>query len=276
MVATTVILPMDFIKVHMQCCAEGGGVKVRPINFVVNVYQQQGILAFYNGLSSALLRQALYATTRLGLYKSLSDREKVKTGSESIPFFKKFIFSIASGGIGAIVGNPCDLALIRLQLDNTLPPESRRNYKGCIDALIRIPREEGITAYWRGCMPTVLRACALNFGMLAPYDQLKEYLDKQTGPSPKNRFYSSIAAAVLACTISLPFDNIKTKYQRMIKGKDGLYPYSGFSDCFLKSVKSEGFMGLYVGFPVFVMRVAPHVIITLLTVDYLHLLLDKK
>lgn len=60
---------------------------------------------------------------------------------------------------------------------------------------------------------------------------------------------------------SLPFDNLKTKLQRMKARPDGTYPYSGFFDCFKKSVAKEGVTGLWVGFPTFYVRVAPHAMI---------------
>lgn len=265
---------MDYVKVQLQVASEGvRGVKFSPIAFMLKTYQTKGLLEFYSGLDSALLRQVLYATTRLGLYKSLSDYEKRQSGSDSISFFKKFLYSTVSGGIGAVVGNPCDLSLIRIQTDHSLPVEQRRNYKNVFDALRRIPKEEGAFAYWRGCTPTIFRASAMNFGMLAPYDQTKEFLDRNMGVSTMNRIYASVIAAFCACVISLPFDNIKTKYQRMMKLPDGSFPYNGFIDCFRKSISKEGFMGLYVGFPVFVMRVGPNAVITLLTQDLLHHLL---
>jgi len=274
-IATTAILPMDYVKVQLQVASEGlRGQKFSPFDFISKTYRTKGILEFYSGLDSALLRQVLYATTRLGLYRSLCDYEKRRTGSDAISFFSKFLYSTISGGIGAIVGNPCDIALVRIQTDHSLPVEKRRNYKSVFDALKRIPKEEGPLAYWRGCTPTIGRAAAMNFGMLAPYDQTKEFLDRNFGVKTMNRIYSSFFAAFCACVISLPFDNIKTKYQRMTQLPDGTYPYRGFVDCFKKSIAKEGFMGLYVGFAVFVMRVGPNAVITLLTQDLLHHLLD--
>ena len=273
-VATTATLPMDYIKVHIQCLSEGHTSRPSGIKFALETFSKKGFLAFYTGYSSAVTRQAVYATTRLGLYKTLVDRHKAKTHSEYISFAHKFYYSTLSGGIGAIVGNPCDIALIRLQSDHSLPANLRRNYKGIIDALYRIPKEEGVLAYWRGCTPTVLRACALNLGMLVPYDQCKEYFDAKLGYSSMNRIYSSLVAAVCACLISLPFDNIKVKCQRMVSDDAGKYPYSGFADCALKSTRREGIIGLYAGFSVFVARVGPNVIITLLTLDFLHYLLE--
>jgi solute carrier family 25 oxoglutarate transporter 11 len=110
--------------------------------------------------------------------------------------------------------------------------------------------------------------------MLVTYDTAKEWLDHTFGSSTLNRFTGSFIAAIVACTVSLPFDNVKTKFQRMTPRLDGTLPYSSFTDCVKKSLAREGLRGLYIGFPVFVMRVAPHVIITLLTQDLLHYLIS--
>jgi solute carrier family 25 oxoglutarate transporter 11 len=275
MIATVVILPVDYVKVHVQCMAEGRyGVKVNAWALARTTLATRGISEFYSGLTSAILRQAVYATTRLGLYKTLADREKERTNSSSISFTKKSLYSVISGGIGAIVGNPCDIALIRLQTDHSLPPSSRRNYSGILNALYRIGKEEGLAAYWTACTPTVMRACSINFGMLAPYDQCKEFLDHNFGASSMNRIYSSLFAAVCACIISLPFDNVKVKCQKMVKNSEGVFPYSGFFDCLVKTSQKEGFKGFYAGFSVYTARIGPHAIITLLAQDFLHQLLD--
>lgn len=59
------------------------------------------------------------------------------------------------------------------QADTTLPPEQRRNYKNAFDALGRIVKDEGMKGLFTGAGPTVVRACALNMGMLASNDQVR-------------------------------------------------------------------------------------------------------
>jgi len=56
----------------------------------------------------------------------------------------------------------------------------------------------------------------------------------------------------------------------MKAGADGKMPYTGVVDALSKTVKREGIPGLWVGFPTFYFRVAPHAMITLLVQDYLH------
>ena len=46
-----------------------------------------------------------------------------------------------TGAIGSAIANPTDVALIRFQADNNLPPAEKRNYKNVFDALGRIYRE---------------------------------------------------------------------------------------------------------------------------------------
>jgi solute carrier family 25 (mitochondrial oxoglutarate transporter), member 11 len=60
-----------------------------------------------------------------------------------------------------------------MQADNQLPPAERRNYKHVFDAFARISKEEGFLGLWRGGVPTIVRAVALNLAMLASYDEAK-------------------------------------------------------------------------------------------------------
>lgn len=100
---------------------------------------------------------------------------------ETLSFAQKSFCSITAGLIGAVIGNPADLALIRIQNDTALKPEERRNYKNVVDAFMRIVKEEGFFSLWKGCTPTMVRAVSINLGMLGPYDEVKERLDKYTG-----------------------------------------------------------------------------------------------
>jgi solute carrier family 25 oxoglutarate transporter 11 len=190
-------------------------------------------------------------------------------GQKTISFGQKCVASLMAGAIGAFVGNPADLALIRLQTDSTLPAAQRRNYKHVGDAFTRIVRDEGPLALWKGVGPTMVRAMALNLGMLGPYDQAKEVLTKYLGPSRATNLGASACAGMLAVVLSLPFDNMKTKLQRMTLSADGTAPYKGMIDCAMKTIQKEGPMGFYTGFATYYFRIAPHAMMTLLFSDLL-------
>ena len=92
---------------------------------------------------------------------------------QNIPLYQKAGAGLAAGGLGALVGSPADLSLIRMQADSTLPEAQKRHYKGVGDALTRIVKDEGAIGLFRGAGPTVTRAMALNMGMLASNDQVR-------------------------------------------------------------------------------------------------------
>ena len=58
---------MDMIKVRIQLRSESGG-STSPVNVAKEIYSNGGVKEFYRGLDSALLRQVVYGTLRLGIY----------------------------------------------------------------------------------------------------------------------------------------------------------------------------------------------------------------
>ena len=85
--------------------------------------------------------------------------------------------------------------------------------------------------------------------------------------------FDVIFSAVATSTASLPFDNVKTKLQKMKRGPDGTFPYSGFFDCIVKTAAREGITGFWAGLPTFYFRVGPHSIVTLLAAEQLRKLM---
>ena len=74
----------------------------------------------------------------------------------------------------------------------------------------------------------------MNFAMLTPYEECKERFSKYFGYTKKTYILSSICAGGIASFCALPFDNIKTKLQKMRQNPDGTYPYKGVAHCFFK------------------------------------------
>ncbi|KAG6497014.1 hypothetical protein ZIOFF_044899 [Zingiber officinale] len=267
MLATCVIQPIDMVKVWV-----GKEIHMRFRLFVTV------------GLSAGLLRQATYTTARLGSFSSSSklsefslpnlhilaysvllldqirlDRGRVLTNKaveandgKPLPLLQKAAIGLTAGAIGASVGSPADLALIRMQADATLPAAQRRNYKNAFHALYRIVADEGVLALWKGAGPTVVRAMSLNMGMLASYDQSVELFRDSLGLGEVSTVVgASAVSGFFASACSLPFDYVKTQIQKMQPDANGKYPYTGSLDCAMKTLKSGGPFKFYTGFPVY-------------------------
>jgi hypothetical protein len=263
MVATSVVQPVDMIKVRIQLAGEGtaAGPKPTPLSVTRQIIASGKVLDLYTGLSAGLLRQAVYTTARLGMFDTLmgSLSARAKAEGRAVGFAERATAGLTAGGIAAMIGNPADLALIRMQSDGLKPLAERKNYKSVIDALSGIAKSEGIGALWAGAAPTVVRAMALNFGQLAFFSEAKAQLKQHTDLSAQTQTLSASAiAGFFASFFSLPFDFVKTRLQKQSKGPDGKLPYRGMVDCFSKVAKQEGLGRFYRGFGTYYVRIAPH------------------
>eukprot|EP00743_Colponemidia_sp_Colp-15_P003616 GILK01003901.1.p1 GENE.GILK01003901.1~~GILK01003901.1.p1 ORF type:complete len:318 (+),score=46.52 GILK01003901.1:39-992(+) len=274
-IASAATHPVDLIKVRMQLQGElnttapsNGAVpakKVSSFGAAANIARQEGSRGLYKGLTASLFRQACYSSTRFGLYAPIKDA--MSSPSETVfPTYKKFAAGMTAGGLGAFVGCPGDVVMVRMQADGRLPVEQRRNYRHVFDGLRRIVSEEGAATLWRGSRPTVLRAMLTTSAQLGTYDEVKIQLlasgyFKDGMPA---HFCSSMTAGFLATVVSSPVDVVKTRIMNM---KDGGMKYTSAFDCFVKTVKLEGPFGLYKGFWPNFFRLGPHTIVMLMAYE---------
>ncbi|KAJ4371652.1 hypothetical protein N0V83_004872 [Neocucurbitaria cava] len=238
-----------------------GGPRPSPISAAREIIAQGGILSLYSGLSAGYLRQIVYGTARLGLFDTFIDmfEKRAKSNNTKIGFGERTVAGMGAGSLGALIGNPTEVVLIRMQCDGLKPKEQRSNYRSVFDALARITRTEGIRTLWSGAFPTVIRATATNFGQLTFFSESKNQLKRHTS-------FSAQAATVTASTIagffaaffSLPFDMVKTRLQRQNKAPDGSVAYKNMFDCFVKVAQDEGPLRFYRGFGPYFFRMAPH------------------
>lgn len=240
MTAVSILLPLDMIKVRIQISSESGERVQNPFLIAKRLYKNEGgIKAFYRGIDSALLRQATFTSLRLGLFTNLGDFVKRWRGKKTLSISEKSLCSLTAGGIAAFIDTPLDLSLVRMQADKTLPPELQRRYRNVIHAFTSVVREEGIVKLWKGAPPTVCRAMAANFAMLTTFEEAKERLIKALGKDKEIPVMASAIAGVAAATVSLPFDNVKTKIQKMKARPGQPNPYKGVFDCIVK-VRTDG------------------------------------
>ncbi|GJT65876.1 mitochondrial dicarboxylate/tricarboxylate transporter DTC [Tanacetum coccineum] len=93
-----------------------------------------------------------------------------------------------------------------------------------------------------GAGPTVVRAMAMNIGMLACYDQSVEFFKDNLGFGE--------AATIVGVYL-----------KKMQPDAEGKLPYTGSLDHAMKTLKAGGPLKFYSGFPVYCVSIAPHVMI---------------
>ncbi|KAJ0085114.1 hypothetical protein Patl1_08636 [Pistacia atlantica] len=250
--------------------------RVGLVSVGMRIVQSEGVAALFSGVSATVLRQTLYSTTRMGLYDVFKQKWTDKD-TNNMPLTRKIAAGLIAGGIGAAVGNPADVAMVRMQADGRLPPAQRRNYTSVIDAVTRMSKQEGVTSLWRGSSLTVNRAMIVTASQLASYDQIKEMiLEKEVmSDGLGTHVTASFAAGFVAAIASNPIDVIKTRVMNM-KVEVGMKPaYSGAIDCALKTVRAEGPMALYKGFIPTISRQGPFTVVLFVTLEQVRKLLKE-
>ncbi|KAF2920130.1 mitochondrial uncoupling protein 5 [Oryza sativa Japonica Group] len=243
--------------------------KPGPIAVGAQILRAEGAAGLFSGVSATMLRQTLYSTTRMGLYDILKKKWTQENGGV-LPLHRKIAAGLIAGGVGAAVGNPADVAMVRMQADGRLPLAERRNYRSVGDAIGRMARDEGVRSLWRGSSLTVNRAMIVTASQLATYDQAKEAILARRGPGADGlgtHVVASFAAGLVAAAASNPVDVVKTRVMNMKVAPGAPPPYSGAIDCALKTVRSEGVMALYKGFIPTVSRQGPFTVVLFVTLE---------
>ncbi|GHP04190.1 hypothetical protein PPROV_000294400 [Pycnococcus provasolii] len=221
------------------------------------IVKNEGMLGLYQGLSGNVLRQTFLIGTRLGSYDAISSIFRDEDGR--LAFHGKVACGLLAGALGALVGSPADMVMVRMQADGRLPPELRRNYKNAVDALYTIGKNEGIPALWRGVLPTMNRAMIVAAAQMAFYEQSKQLMidTKLMNDGVLCHGAASLCAGGAAAICSNPFDVAKTRLQSMKPLADGTMPFRGTFHCMMVTVQSEGMLALYKGLVATWARQAP-------------------
>ena len=280
MTASFITNPIDVIKVRMQLEGE-----LKPhiplyqryykgfIRGAIRVLLDEGSKGWLKGVTASLMREFSYGGIRLGAYEPIKDLFGA-TDPAHTPLWKKIAAGGTSGMIGSAIANPTDLVKIRMQ-----GCRQGKRYTTTFHAFIEIYRTEGVRGLWRGVGPTVQRAMILTASQTSSYDHAKHTIlnwDLMKEGLPLH-IMSSITAGFVCAICTSPFDVIKTRImnQESVVGGVGKVYISMF-DCLIKTLRIEGFSGLYKGFFPNWMRLGPHTIICFLIFERLRILFNIR
>jgi len=179
------------------------------------------------------------------------------SGKDPMSFAKDFM----AGGISAAVSKTAVAPIERVKLILQVQAANKQivagqEYKGIIDCFVRIPKEQGFAAFWRGNLANVIRyfpTQALNFAFKDVYKQI--FLG---GVDQKTQFWryfvgnlgSGGAAGATSLCFVYPLDYARTRLGADVGKGTADRQYNGLIDCLKKTVKSDGIIGLYRGFSV--------------------------
>lgn len=166
-----------------------------------------------------------------------------------------------AGGISAAISKTAVAPIERVKLLLQVQHVSKQiaadqRYKGIIDCFVRIPKEQGFLAFWRGNLANVIRyfpTQALNFAFKDKYKQV--FLGGVNKNEQFMRYFlgnlaSGGAAGATSLCFVYPLDFARTRLAADVGKAGATREFSGLGNCLSKIYKSDGLLGLYRGFGV--------------------------
>jgi len=170
---------------------------------------------------------------------------------------KSFAQDLAAGGTAAAVSKtlvaPIERVKLLLQVQAASKALEGKEYKGIVDAFVRIPKEQGFMSFWRGNMANVIRyfpTQALNFAFKDTYKQLfLAGVDKKTqfGRYFLGNLASGGAAGATSLCFVYPLDFARTRLGADV-GSGKAREFNGLVHCLKTIAQRDGVRGLYQGF----------------------------
>lgn len=238
---------------------------------IKSMVAENGWMSVYDGIGAGVLRQVFYASSRFGLFETFRDKLHEIRGKTD--FASRVGIGAVTGGIAAYISCPCEVAVVRMSNDATLPVEQRRNYKNVLDAGTRIVKEEGVSAFWRGSGPFVQRAMLVGVFQVATLDQFKDmyahYLSQKKNSIP-NVFCSAMTSGLIYSIATMPLESSKNRMaSQKPDPKTGELPYRGTFQTIRKVASQEGVLALFNGFLPYYVRCGGHTVCMFIAVQVL-------
>lgn len=167
------VTPMETIKVKFINDQRSANPKFKGFFHGVGaIVRQEGISGVYKGLTATIMKQGSNQAIRFYVMESLKDWYKDGDPQKPVP-------KLVVGGFGALAGaasvygnTPIDVVKTRMQ------GLEAAKYKNTADCFMKIWRNEGPLAFYKGTVPRLSRVCldvAITFMI---YDSFMELFNK--------------------------------------------------------------------------------------------------
>mmetsp|Transcript_15476 Transcript_15476/g.33576 ORF Transcript_15476/g.33576 Transcript_15476/m.33576 type:complete len:311 (-) Transcript_15476:1366-2298(-) len=179
--ALVIVTPFEVVKIRLQQQKGLSKELLRykgPVHCAVTTLREDGIRGLWSGATPTVMRNG---TNQMCLFWAKHNMDAMLwdkhdgDGKQLSP-----VQSMTSGFLAACLGpfatGPFDVAKTRMMAQTKA---GGIKYTGFFDALIKIPREEGIMAMWKGLLPRLLRIPPGQAIVWAVSDQITGYFERQ-------------------------------------------------------------------------------------------------
>lgn len=170
--------PFEVVKVTLQ--ANRARSTEIPSTWLVTkeIVREHGLgnRGLFKGVSATVARNGVFNMIYFGFYHSV--KGFLPEYKDPIPeFFRKVAIGFTSGTLASCANIPFDVAKSRIQ--GPQPVAGEIKYRGTLQAMTLVYKEEGFFALYKGLLPKVLRLGPGGAIMLVVYDYMHTFLSSK-------------------------------------------------------------------------------------------------
>ncbi|RPD65102.1 mitochondrial carrier [Lentinus tigrinus ALCF2SS1-6] len=180
--------PLEIVKIRLQIQGEAAKLEGAVPKGAVHIIRQLGLLGLYKGASACLLRDIPFSAIYFPAYAHLKkDVFNEGYNGKQLSFFETLTSAAVAGMPAAYFTTPADVVKTRLQVEAR---GGQTHYKGMLDAFVKIYREEGFKAFFKGGPARIVRSSP-QFGFtLVAYEYLHKFPYASSGKEVETRLTS--------------------------------------------------------------------------------------
>eukprot|EP00934_Nitzschia_sp_Nitz4_P003535 Nitzschia sp. Nitz4//scaffold282_size24342//23663//24640//NITZ4_008357-RA/size24342-processed-gene-0.29-mRNA-1//1//CDS//3329545635//3525//frame0 len=260
--------PLDLMRTRLQALGGIRGTPTHPGVAFQEILQNEGWPGLFRGLGATLLTVPLF----WGVYFPLYDETKYQVSKRFPDVHPSLVHggsAVFTGAVADVICNPLFVIRTRLQTQalHQLAGEDKMIQKGMWSTAKGLYEAHGLLAFWRGMAANLmgLSHVAVQF---PAYEFLKKKArERHVDDEPETALEllaASAMAKMCASVLTYPHEVIRS---RMMDSRASVSPT--LLGTTLNIIRNEGYIGLYTGLHVSLVRVIPNTCITFLSYEFL-------
>lgn len=236
------MFPVDTLKTRMQALVSCPVQTVGLRQALSSVLKVEGPMGLYRGLGAMGLGAGPAHAVYFSVYESCKEFFSRGNPNNAVAHAVSGVFATVASDA---VFTPMDMVKQRLQLRSS-------PYKGVMDCIKTVLREEGLGSFYASYRTTVLMNAPFTAVHFATYEATKRGLTEISPESASDERLvvhatAGAAAGALAAAVTTPLDVVKTQLQcQGVCGCDR-YTNGSIGDVIKTIVKKDGYAGLIRG-----------------------------
>merc|ERR1711871_217152 len=171
----TIVYPLDYARTRLASDVGSGNPQFNGLaDCLMKTMNSGGFFSMYNGFGVSVVGIVAYRGPYFGVYDTLKELNPFKKDKGIVGLFSKFCIAQFTAIIAGFISYPFDTVRRRLQMQAEKPKEQWL-YNGTLDCAVKIVKDEGMGAMFKGFGANVLRTLGGAL-VLVGYDEIKRLI----------------------------------------------------------------------------------------------------